>query len=185
MNAVMTEKFKNFEWLAQGITAKSPIFGREGQSTGEKPIDYQDRLGAIAAMGSQLAKSVASVIIFGECSMGDYEYIRNHLAKIMMDAAYVDKKREPEQIAIYHLSWLVAKMVIVFALNPDYENNFTSKGRLEVVAGISTIQMPANIYRQTWKPYENLMVIALEMAIKEASEAIDKYRRATYKEFEA
>lgn len=68
MNAVMTEKFKNFEWLAQGITAKSPIFGQEGHSTGEKPIDYQDRLGAIAAMGSQLAKSVASVIIFGECS---------------------------------------------------------------------------------------------------------------------
>lgn len=102
-----------------------------------------------------------------------------------MDVAYADKKREPEQIAIYHLSWQVAKMVLVFSLNPDYEDNFTAKGRLEVVAGISAIQMPANIYRQTWKTYENLMVIALEMAIKEASEAIDKYRRATYMEFEA
>ena len=185
MNAVMTEKFKNFEWLAQGITAKSPIFGQEGHSTGEKPIDYQDRLGAIAAMGSQLAKSVTSVIIFGECSMGDYEYIRNHLAKIMMDAAYVDKKREPEQIAIYHLSWLVAKMVMVFALDPDYESNFTAKGRLEVVAGVSGKQMSLSVYRHTWKPYENLMVIALEMAIKEASDAIDEYRRATYSELRA
>ncbi|QEK36147.1 hypothetical protein [Acinetobacter johnsonii] len=185
MNAVMADKFEQFEWLTHGITAKSPNFEPQAHGTGEKPLNYEDRLGAIATMDTQLAKSVTSVIVYGECSVSDFEYIRNHLAKIMMDAAYADKKREPEQIAIYHLSWQVAKMVIVFALNPDYENNFTSKGRLEVVAGISTIQMPANIYRQTWKPYENLMVIALEMAIKEASEAIDKYRRATYKEFEA
>ncbi|MFW2099072.1 hypothetical protein [Acinetobacter johnsonii] len=185
MNAVMADKFEQFEWLTHGITAKSPNFEPQAHGTGEKPLNYEDRLGAIATMDTQLAKSVTSVIVYGECSVSDFEYIRNHLAKIMMDAAYADKKREPEQIAIYHLSWQVAKMVIVFALNPDYENNFTSKGRLEVVAGISTIQMPTNIYRQTWKPYENLMVIALEMAIKEASEAIDKYRRATYKEFEA
>lgn len=66
MNAA-AEKFENFEWLTKGITAKSPQFGDDGHGTGEKPIDYQDRLGAIAAMNSQLAKSITSIIIFGGC----------------------------------------------------------------------------------------------------------------------
>ncbi|MCW8041293.1 hypothetical protein [Acinetobacter entericus] len=183
MNAA-AEKFEHFEWLTKGITAKSPQFGDEGHSTGEKPIDYQDRLGAIAAMNSQLAKSITSVIIYGESSKGDYEFVRNHLAKIMMNSAHQDKKREPEQIAIYHLSWLVARMVMDFAVNPELEGFYTAAGRLHY-AGIKSHQMTLNAYRFTWKPYENLMVIALEMAIKEASEAIEKYRKNTFKELMA
>ncbi|OTG65822.1 hypothetical protein [Acinetobacter silvestris] len=180
MNAV-AEKFEQFEWLTHGITAKSPIFGQESHSTGEKPLDYQDRLGAIASMDTQLEKSVTSLIIYGEMAKSDYEYIRNHLAKIMMNGAVQDKKREPEHIAIYHLSWLVARMVIDFSMNPELEDNFTPQGRL-YYAGVKTHQMAVNAYRQTWKSYENMMVIALETSIKSASSAVEKYRKNTYKE---
>ncbi len=180
MNAV-AEKFEQFEWLTKGITAKSPQFGDEGHSTGVKPLDYQDRLGAIASMETQLEKSVTSLIIYGEHAKSDYEYIRNHLAKIMMNGAVEDKKREPEHIAIYHLSWLIARMVIDFSINPELEGNFTPQGRL-YYAGIKLFQMPVNAYRQTWKQYENLMVIALETSIKCASEAVEKYRKETHKE---
>lgn len=37
-------------------------------------------------------------------------------------------------------------------------------------------------YRKTWKPYEAMMEIAIESAIDEASKAIEKYKKNTYKE---
>ena len=83
MNSV-ADKFEQFEWLTRGITAKSPVFGQESHGTGEKPLDYQDRLGAIASMDTELAKSITSVIIYGEISKGDYEYVRNHLGLVLV-----------------------------------------------------------------------------------------------------
>lgn len=182
--AAAADKFEQFEWLTKGITAKSPVFGEEPHGTGDKPLDYQDRLGAIAKMGTQLAKSITSIIVYGDSSKSDYEFVRNHLAKIMMNAAHEDKKREPDQIAIYHLSWLIARLVIDFAVKPELEDFYTAAGRLHY-AGVRSNQMTLNAYRFTWKPYENLMVIALEMAIKEASEAIEKYKKDTYEEMRA
>lgn len=183
MNAV-AEKFEQFEWLTHGITAKSPVFGQEGHSTGEKPLDYQDRLGAIASMDTQLAKSVTALIIYEGKSESDYEYVRNHLAKIMLANATEDKKREPEHIAMYHLAWQIARMVMDFALDPQLEQNFTAQGRL-YYAGIKSHQMSSNVYRLTWKAYENLMVMAIESAIDEASKAIELYKKNTYKEMKA
>ena len=176
--AAAADKFEQFEWLTKGITAKSPVFGEEPHGTGDKPLDYQDRLGAIAKMGTQLAKSITSIIVYGDSSKSDYEYVRNHLAKIMMNAAYEDKKREPEHIAIYHLSWLVARKVIDFAINPKLENYHTSAGCLYYM-GVGEHQMTLKAYTSTWKQYENLMVIALEIAIRDASEAVEKYRNQT------
>ena len=177
-------KFEPFEWLTHGITAKSPNFEPNIHGTGEKALDYQDRLGAIASMDTQLAKSVTALIVFdGKCE-SDYEYVRNHLAKIMLANAIEDKKREPEHIAMYHLAWQIARMVVDFALNPELENNFTAQGRL-YYAGISSHQMSVNVYRLTWKSYENLMNIAIESAIDEASKAIEMYKKNTYKEMKA
>ncbi|MHA3083754.1 hypothetical protein ACX1NX_11440 [Acinetobacter sp. ANC 5383] len=184
MNAAVFDKFKNFEWLTHGITASSPSFEPQVRGTGEKPLNYEDRLGAIASMESQLAKSVTALIVFDGKSQSDYDFIRNHLAKIMLVNAEQDKKREPEHIAMYHLAWLIAKMVLDFALDPELEENYTPKGRLGYV-GIRRYQMDVECYRKTWKPYEKLMVLAVESGIDEASKAVEKYRRATIKEFRA
>lgn len=183
MNAV-AEKFEQFEWLTHGITAKSPQFNDETKGTGEKPLDYQDRLGAIASMETQLEKSITSVIIFGQNSKSDFEFVQNHLAKIMIANALSDKRREPEGIQLDYLAVLIARMVIDFSIDPELENNFTAQGRL-YYAGIRTHQMKVDAYRMTWKQYENLMIIALETSIKCASDAIEKYRKNTYKEFNA
>jgi hypothetical protein len=184
MNAVVIEKFKNFEWLTHGITAKSPNFEPQAHGTGEKPLNYEDRLGAIATMDTQLAKSVTSLIVFdGKCE-SDYEYVRMHLVNIMLQNAVADKKREPEHISMNHLAYLVARMVIDFSLNPELEGNFTAQGRL-YYAGVNSLQMTAENYRKTWKQYENLMSLALESAIDEAGNAIEKYKKNTYKEMRA
>lgn len=180
MNAV-AEKFEQFEWLTKGITAKSPQFGDEGHSTGAKPLDYQDRLGAIASMDTQLEKSVTSVIIWGEQSKGDFEFIQNHLAQILITNATKDRRREPEFISIGDLAERIAFMVLQFALDPEYEENFTAKGRLHA-AGLKSYEMSPNAYRLTWRQYENMMVIALETSIKCASDAIEKYKKNTFKE---
>ena len=84
MNAA-AEKFEQFEWLTHGISAKSPNFEPNVRGTGEKPLNYEDRLGAIASMETQLAKSVTALIVFEGKSESDYEFVRNHLAKIMMN----------------------------------------------------------------------------------------------------
>ncbi|MEX3725817.1 hypothetical protein AB3504_19665, partial [Acinetobacter baumannii] len=55
-NAVAIEKFERFEWLTHGLTASSPSIEPVVRGTGEKPLNYQDRLGAIASMDTQLAK---------------------------------------------------------------------------------------------------------------------------------
>lgn len=65
----------------------------------------------------------------------------------------------------------------------ELEGFYTAAGRLHY-AGIGVNQMPVNVYRQTWKSYENLMVIAIESAIDEASKAIDVYKKKTYQEVE-
>ena len=184
MTAVTADKFEQFEWLTHGITAKSPNFEPQAHGTGEKPLNYEDRLGAIATMDTQLAKSVTSLIVFdGKCE-SDYEYVRMHLVNIMLQNAVADKKREPEQITMNHLAYLIARMVIDFSLNPELEGNFTAQGRL-YYAGINSMQMTTNVYRLTWKPYEDLMSLALESAIDEASNAIKKYKKNTYKEMRA
>lgn len=174
-------KFEQFEWLTHGLTASSPNFEPSVRGTGEKPLDYQDRLGAIASMETQLAKSVTALIVFEGKAQSDYEYVRQHLANIMIKNAVADKKREPEGIAIYHLSWLIAKMVLDFALDPELEGNYTAKGRLAYV-GIRTHQMGVDSYRMTWKQYEKLMTLAIESAISEAGKAIVVYKRNTFKE---
>lgn len=184
MNAAVTDKFEQFEWLTKGITAKSPNFEPNVRGTGEKPLNYEDRLGAIASMETQLAKSVTALIVFdGKCE-SDYEYVRGHLVNIMLKNAMADKKREPEHITINHMAYLIARMVIDFALDPQLEANFTAQGRL-YYAGINCHQMTTNVYRLTWKPYEDLMNLALESAIDEASNAIKKYKKETYKEMRA
>lgn len=181
MNAA-AEKFENFEWLMKGITAKSPQFGDEGHSTGEKPIDYQDRLGAIAAMETQLEKAVTSVIIFGEQSKGDFEYIHKHLADILILNSAADKRLKPKNISISDLAKKVSWMVLMFALDPELESNFTSKGRVHLAAGIKTSEMTLKAYDSTWKQYENLMVIAIEVAIKSAAKTVEEYKKLTFKQ---
>ena len=180
MDTVAT-KFEQFEWLTHGLTASSPNLEPCIRGTGEKPLNYQDRLGAIASMDTQLAKSITALIVFEGKAQSDYEYVRQHLANIMIKNAVADKKREPEGIAMYHLSWLIAKMVLDFALDPDIEGNYTAKGRLAYV-GIRTNQMGVDSYRMTWKQYEKLMTLAIESAISEAGKAIDVYKRNTFKE---
>ncbi|OEC84748.1 hypothetical protein [Acinetobacter sp. YK3] len=176
-------KFEQFEWLAHGLTASSPSQEPSIHGTGEKPVDYQDRLGAIASMDTQLAKSVTALIVFEGKAQSDYEYVQQHLANILITNAIKDKKREPERIAMFHLAWLIARMVLDFALDPELEENYTAKGRL-AYAGIRSYQMSVDGYRMTWKPYEKLMILAIESAISEAGKSIDDYKKNTYKEIE-
>ena len=177
---VVSYKFEQFEWLTKGITAKSPQFGDEGYSTGEKPITYQERLGAIGKMESQLAKSVTALIIYDGKSETDYRYVQSHLALIMTTNAMLEKRKEPKKITIEEMALMIARMVIDFALNPELENNFTARGRL-YYAGIRTWQMNDEDYRKTWKRYEKLMTLSLESAIDEASKVIAQYKKETYK----
>ncbi|ETR24752.1 hypothetical protein, partial [Acinetobacter baumannii] len=73
VEVTVINQFTQFEWLAKGLTAQSLDFIRAGHSTGSKPIDFQDRLGAIAKMKTQLEKSITALIIFNGKSESDYD----------------------------------------------------------------------------------------------------------------
>ena len=181
MGVAVSEKFSNFEWYMQGLTVSSPTLEHTIRGTGEKHVDCCDKLGAIAKIETQLGKSVASLVLFGRNAQSDYEYIRNHLACIMIANAEKDKKREPDMIPMYHLAWLVARMVLEFTLDPELEEVYTKKGRL-YFAGIKSYQMDTEIYRKTWRPYEDLMVLALNSAIDEANQVMGAYKKQTLSE---
>lgn len=173
------EKFEPFEWLAKGITAKTANYEPTVRGTAEKPLDYQDRLGAIASMDTQLEKSVTSVIVFGERSKQDFENIQNHLARILISNAKDDGKREPKSISMVDLAKKIAWMVIMYSLYPDMERQHTPYGRL-CFAGQLQKHMSVDAYRMSWKKYEDMMVIALETSIKSAGKSIEKYKHKTY-----
>ncbi|EOR08424.1 hypothetical protein [Acinetobacter genomosp. 15BJ] len=183
MNANVA-KFEKFEWLMQGLSLRSPNFEPFVRGTGERTLSYEDRLGAIASMSTPLAKSVTALIVFEHKSKQDYDDVRQHLAKVFIEQAVRDKKREPERIAMYHLAGLIARMVLDFVLDPDLEENYTAKGRL-AYAGISRHQMNVDSYRKTWKGYESLMIQTIETAILEAETTIEQYRKNTYKNMHA
>ena len=176
----MNANVAKFEWLMQGLSLRSPNLEPFVRGTGGRVLNYEDRLGAIASMQSQLAKSVTALIVFEHKSKQDYDDVRQHLAKVFIEQAVRDKKREPERIAMFHLAELVSRMVLDFVLDPDLEENYTAKGRL-AYAGINRHQMSVDCYRKTWKGYEIQMINLLETAISEAEVAIEKYRRNTYK----
>lgn len=178
MNANVA-KFEKFEWLMQGLSLCSPNLEPFVRGTGERTLSYEDRLGVIASMQNQLAKSVTALIVFEHKGKQDYDDICQHLAKVFIEQAVRDKKREPERIAMHHLAGLIARMVLDFVLEPDLEENYTAKGRL-AYAGISRHQMSVDCYRKTWKCYEIKLINVLETAIQEAEIAIEKYRRDTY-----
>lgn len=179
MNASIA-KFEKFEWLTQGLTLRSAGLEPFIRGTGDRPLNYEDRLGAIASMNTQLAKSVTALIVFEHKSKSDYDYVRQYLADLFIEQAERDKKREPERIAMYHLAWLVARMILDFVLDPELEENYTAKGRL-AYAGIHRLQMNVESYRKTWKSYESLMIQTIEIAIYEAETTIEQYRKNTYK----
>ncbi|ENX34919.1 hypothetical protein F889_01559 [Acinetobacter colistiniresistens] len=178
----ITTQYPIFEWFKQDLTAKSPSYDAANVRTtsNEKPIDFQDRLGVVGALDTLFSKSLASLILFDGNSQNDYEYVRNHLAGIIMEAAQKDKRREPQKIAMYHLSWLMARMILDFALNPSLEENYTEKGRL-FYAGIGPHQMRTGAYRMTWKPYEKVIKDLLLDETKAISLVMKEYKKNTLK----
>ncbi len=178
----ITTQFPIFEWFKQDLTAKSPSYDAANVRTtsNEKPIDVQDRLGVVGVMDSMFSKSLASLIIFDGNSPADYEYIRNVLTKVMIAQAQKDKKREPQNIAMHHLAWLVARMILDFALDPELEANYTEKGRL-YYAGIRSQQMTVEVYRKTWKRYEKLLKELLSFEAAKISVIMKKYKTDTLK----
>ncbi|ENW93344.1 hypothetical protein [Acinetobacter dispersus] len=177
----ITTKFPIFEWFKQDLTIKSPSYDAANVRTtsDEKPVDVQDRLGVIGVMDTLFSKFLASLIIFDGNSEADYICIcvREHLAKLFIEAVLRDKREEPQNIALYHLAWLISRMVIDFALDSDLEKNFTKRGRL-FYAGISS-KVGVDVYRVTWKRYEKLIQQALLDEIDKISEVMNKYKKDT------
>ncbi|MGA4854162.1 hypothetical protein ACPC5U_12920 [Acinetobacter haemolyticus] len=179
----IVDQYEIFEWFKQDLTVKSPAFNAANVRTTSNvgKIDYQDRLGVIGAMECQLSKSVATLILWDGQSESDYDYVRNYLAKIMLETAQKHKRREPQNIAIYWLSWLVARKVIDFALDPSLEKRNTALGELYYI-GMNTLIMDLEIYRKSWKPYEKQLNNLLQDEIAKVALFMDQYRKQTLDE---
>ena len=174
-------KFEIFEWLQVGTGPVQPQFEPKVRSTNSQSLNAQDRLGVSAMIPSDFGKAVLAIILWGEKAQQDYHFVQRHLAMIMISNANRDGKRGPRSISLQQLAVAIAKMVIEFSLHPEYEQYYTEAGRL-AFAGIQAHQMNSEAYRKTWLYYENLMALALEMAIQEAAETVQSYRKQCFKD---
>ncbi|MBP8005329.1 MAG: hypothetical protein KAZ18_00260 [Acinetobacter sp.] len=179
----IVDQYEIFEWFKQDLTVKSPAFNAANVRTTSNvgKIDYQDRLGVIGAMECQLSKSVATLILWDGKSESDYEFVRNYLAKIMLESAQKDKRREPQNIAIYWLAWLVARKVIDFALDSSLEKRLTSLGELYYI-GMNSLIMDLEIYRKSWKSYEKQINTVFQEEIAKVALFMDNYKKQTLDE---
>ncbi|NAR50129.1 hypothetical protein GPS59_15320 [Acinetobacter haemolyticus] len=176
----IVDQYEIFEWFKQDLTVKSPAFNAANVRTTSNigKIDYQDRIGVVGVLDTQFEKSVAALILFDCKTQFDYEYVRNYLAEEFIKSAHKMKKKEPKNIALYHLAWLIARLVIDFTFDDELERAHTLYGRL-YYAGIKERQMNVDTYRMTWAHFEKEITQLLKDKISSLSVFMEEYKRQT------
>lgn len=170
------DQVSNIEWLGKQMRAKTANFEMCTQDTNLEPIRWEDRCGVYAMMGTQQAKALAALYVWGHKEKNAYKFLINFLANIMFNQAQLDGKGEPKNISLKDLSLLVARMILEFALDENLETNFTAKGRL-YFAGIGEDRLSYDAYRKSWLKYESEMQLAIYSVRWEVESSIEKYRK--------
>ena len=167
----------SIEWLAQHLNGpKVANYEQQFVDGGEKDIPaWEVRCACFASMETDLEKALAALLVWGHKEQNAYDYVRKHLANSMIKEAQ-KKNLYPKNISLKSLAWLVARMVIEFALDPELEEIYTKKGRL-YFAGIKAHQMTCDAYRKTWREFEIIMELILVTTHHNICSLIEKYRR--------
>ncbi|MGM8871566.1 hypothetical protein ACS8E3_07750 [Psychrobacter sp. 2Y5] len=165
------------EWLERGMHAKTVKFDI-GQGGMAPEVNWEDKCAAIASVYNRPAKSLASIILWGNDSAWDwseaFNEVTNHLASHMIAQCKEHDRNEPKGCKhnLTDLAQLMARMVLYFELYQLWDV-YTVKGRLL----FSGIEMNDRTYSNHFLWYQKQMLADLEGLVITINDAVSWYRR--------
>lgn len=165
------------EWLERGMHAKTVKFDI-GQGGMAPEVNWEDKCAAIAGVYNRPAKSLASIILWGNDSAWDwsedFNEVTNHLASHMIEQCKEHDRNEPKgcKHTIKELAQLMARMVLYFELYQLWDV-YTVKGRLL----FSGIEVNDRTYSNHFLWCQKQMLADLEGLVITINDAVSWYRR--------
>ncbi|MFU8927540.1 hypothetical protein [Acinetobacter puyangensis] len=180
MKEQVMERVSSIEWLSQQLHAKTANYEQLGVvSSGNVPINWEDRCGAIAALPEPEQKALVSLLVWGDHreNTADYKALHDYLSRLLYAALEPEVKRKTFDLMTFCEK--VAKMELFYYLRPFLVDMYTLKGKLHFVGLLDDVSA---------KSYENKYMWLSHMArqclsdVKDEIEFyIDEYRRNSYK----
>ena len=98
MNAAVTEKLSNLEWVGQQMRAKTANYEASTMSTGEKAPTWEERCGAIASIEDQATKAYCEMLVWGDSrdTTQAFKILVENIGQVLYEAEIKDVKRFTE-----------------------------------------------------------------------------------------
>lgn len=171
MNAVVTEKLSNLEWVGQQMRAKTASYEASTASTGEKAANWEDRCGAIASIEDEVTKAYCELLVWGDYRDNTLAYhtLEKHLASLLLGQLQKEVKRVRFNLESFALK--IAKMTLFLNLrNVD----FNTEQKLKF---FGIVEVKPRTYREHYAYLEFMVAIALEDMQEEIDFYVDMYRK--------
>ena len=163
MTDIITKRFATSErlainsWVTTGMSAKTVKFDI-GDGGLPPEVNWEDKSAALALIKEPVAKSLASLIVWGNNERWDwsecFEHVCKHLALKMVERCTEDRRVSPKGVySLIELSRLIARMTLHFELYNLWPI-YSVEGRLL----FSGINISASTYSQVWCKYEKAML---------------------------
>ncbi|MCU4495311.1 hypothetical protein KTI55_01820 [Acinetobacter ursingii] len=171
MNAVVTEKLSNLEWVGQQMRAKTASYETSTASTGEKAANWEDRCGAIASIEDEVTKAYCELLVWGDYRDNTLAYhtLEKHLASLLLGQLQKEVKRVRFNLESFALK--IAKMTLFLNLR---DVDFNTEQKLKFF-GITEVK--PRTYREHYAYLEIMVTIALEDMQEEIDFYVDIYRK--------
>ena len=167
----------NGEWLKNGMGAKTANLN--GGHGGLSPaVNWEDKAAAVAMIDDKPAKSLASILVWGEDPNWDwsrhFDEVVCCLAANMIRRCKEDGRAAPQACthSLPELARLMARMVLHFELYELWDI-YTVKGRLR----FSGIAVNSSTYTNVWLTYQKQMTHDLFDMVSKADYCVSSYRR--------
>lgn len=182
MTDIITRRFATSErleingWVTTGLGAKTVKFDI-GAGGLPPEVTWEDKSAALALIKEPVAKSLASLIVWGKNECWDWSECFNnvcgYLALQMVERCTEDKRASPKGIySLEELARLIARMALHFELY-NLWSLYSVEGRLL----FSGIDISASTYSQIWCKYEKAMLDDIEDLMNEVNFDVSDYRR--------
>lgn len=181
MSDIITRRFATSErlainpWVTQGVGVKTVKFDI-GAGGLPPEVTWEDKSAALALIKEPAAKSLASLIVWGNNTTWDwsecFDAVVDYLAAKMIERCVEDKRASPKGIySLDELARLIARMALHFELYNLWPI-YSVEGRLL----FSGINMPASTYSQVWSKYQTAMLDDIEDLMNEVNFDVSDYR---------
>lgn len=170
-------ELNNGEWLRNGMGAKT-VNLKSVHGGLRSEVNWEDKVAAVAMIDDKPAKSLASILLWGEDPNWDWSQqfneVVHHLAANMIRRCKEDGRAAPQACthSLTELAWLMARMVLHFELYELWDT-YTVKGRLL----FSGIAVKASTYTNVWLTYQRQMTHDLFDIVGKADYCISEYRK--------